>query len=165
MLKSKKYHRIGVIEWIYEVLDDIKWIFIELPKFRKSKPNMNSRINQWLAFIDDSNKELVTMAETKNEVLREARKEVTYLTGDEEIQRLQQLREKWEMDRISEIEYEKKKAIKIGEKIGEKKGEKIGEKRTKIKNAKKMLEEKIPIEVVMRVTELTEEEIRNIQEV
>lgn len=30
----------------YELIDGIKWIFIELPKFRKSNPDMNNKLNQ-----------------------------------------------------------------------------------------------------------------------
>ena len=54
----------------YEILTGIKWYFIELPKFREIQPDMNEKINQWLAFIDDNNKELVNMAENKNETLK-----------------------------------------------------------------------------------------------
>ena len=43
----------------YEVLTGLKWYFIELPKFRKQNPDMNEKINQWLAFIDDYNKEMI----------------------------------------------------------------------------------------------------------
>lgn len=94
----------------YEVLTGMKWYFIELPKFRKQNPDMNEKINQWLAFIDDNNKELVNMAENKNETLKKARIEMNYLTGDAEVRRLAELREKWEMDRISAINH----ATKIG---------------------------------------------------
>ena len=55
----------------YEVLTGIKWYFIELPKFRKAKPDMNEKINQWLAFIDDDNKEMIDMAENKNKTLKD----------------------------------------------------------------------------------------------
>ena len=69
------------------------------------------KINQWLAFIDDYNKELVKVAENKNETLRKARIEMNYLTGDEEIRRIAQLKEKWEMERTISIN----NATKIGE--------------------------------------------------
>lgn len=96
----------------YEVLTGMKWYFIELPKFRKQNPDMNEKINQWLAFIDDDNKELVNMAENKNETLKKARIEMNYLTGDAEVRRLAELREKWEMDRISAINHATKEGIK-----------------------------------------------------
>lgn len=102
----------------YEVLKGLQWVFVELPKFRKSSPDMNKKVNQWLAVIDNSSEEMVKVAEQKNQVLRKARKEITYLTGDEEVQRLQELREKWEMDRVSEIGYERRKALAEGETIG-----------------------------------------------
>ena len=94
----------------YEILTGIKWYFIELPKFREIQPDMNEKINQWLAFIDDNNKELVNMAENKNETLKKAREQMNYLTGDAELRRLAELREKWEMDRVSAISH----ATKIG---------------------------------------------------
>ena len=54
----------------YEVLTGIKWYFIELPKFRKQNPDMNEKINQWLAFIDDYDREMVKVAEEKNDKLK-----------------------------------------------------------------------------------------------
>ena len=122
----------------YEVLKGIKWYFIELPKFRKQNPNMNEKLNQWLVFLDDYNKEAVKLAEEKNDTLKKARIEMNYLTGDAEVRRLAELREKWEMDRISEIGYAKREGIKQGEKIGEKKGKKRGKLEEKIEIAKKI---------------------------
>ena len=78
----------------YEVLKGIKWYFIELPKFRKQNPDMNEKINQWLAVIDDYDMGLVKMAEEKNETLKKARLQISYLTGDEEVKRMQWLEEK-----------------------------------------------------------------------
>ena len=51
------------------------------------------------------------MAEKKSKVLKEAREEVTYLTGDEEIKRLAELREKWEMERIWDEDLARKEGI------------------------------------------------------
>lgn len=134
----------------YEVLTGIKWYFIELPKFRKQNPDMNEKINQWLAFIDDNNKELIDMAENKNETLKKARIEMNYLTGDAEVRRLAELREKWEMDRVSAINH----ATRVGIEKGKK--EEI------IKTAKAMLKENIPIETIMKITELSREEIEKL---
>ena len=134
----------------YEVLTGIKWYFIELPKFRKQNPDMNEKINQWLAFIDDNNKELIDMAENKNETLKKARIEMNYLTGDAEVRRLAELREKWEMDRVSAINH----ATRVGIEKGKK--EEI------IKTAKAMLKEKIPIETIMKITELSREKIEKL---
>ena len=142
----------------YEVLKGIKWYFIELPKFRKQNPNMNEKLNQWLVFLDDYNKEAVKLAEEKNDTLKKARIEMNYLTGDAEVRRLAELREKWEMDRISEIGYAKREGIKEGEKRGEKRGEKKG----KIEIAKKMIEKGMNIETIIEITGLTKKEIESI---
>ena len=142
----------------YEVLKGIKWYFIELPKFRKQNPNMNEKLNQWLVFLDDYNKEAVKLAEEKNDTLKKARIEMNYLTGDAEVRRLAELREKWEMDRISEIGHAKREGIKEGEKRGEKRGEKKG----KIEIAKKMIEKGMNIETIIEITGLTKKEIESI---
>lgn len=110
MINILNYEMLGFDEYVsetvtvldkhrdYEILNGMKWYFIELPKFRKSNPDMNEKINQWLAFIDDYDRGLIKMAKEKNKTLKEASIEMNYLTGDEEVRRLVELREKWEMD-------------------------------------------------------------------
>lgn len=146
----------------YEIIKGMKWYFIELPKFRKAHPNMDEKLNQWLAFIDDNDRGKIKMAEKKNKTLEKARKEMTYLTGDEEIRRLAELREKWEMDWNSSMDYSKREGIREGIKEGKKEGIKEGAKEKNLENAKKMREEKIPIETIMKITKLTQEEIENL---
>ena len=52
------------------------------------------------------------VAEEKNEILVKARIQMKYLTGEAELRRLADLREKWEMDRISGINYATREGIK-----------------------------------------------------
>ena len=107
----------------HEVIKDLQWYFIELEKFRKKvNINMNCEINQWLAFIDN-NRRLINMAVTKNEILEQAKEDLNYLTGEAEERRLQELRERWEMERISEINYVSAESEKRGEKRGKREGE------------------------------------------
>jgi len=80
---------------------------------------MNEKINQWLAFLDDYDKEAMKVAEEKNEILVKARIQMKYLTGEAELRRLADLREKWEMDRISGINY----ATRVGREEREKRAE------------------------------------------
>ena len=134
----------------YEVMNGIKWYFIELPKFRKMNPNLNEKLSQWLLLLDDYDKEAIAMAEKKNPTIKKARQEVTYLTGDEAVKRIEFLREKWEMDRISEINHAKEVG-KIEGKIEEKK-----------ETAKKFLEQGVDKEIVIKATGLTKEEIEEI---
>ena len=131
----------------YEVLKGIKWIFIELPKFRRKHPDMNYKVNQWLALIDDYDKEAIAMAEKNNDTIKRAKVELEYLTGDEEVKRLAFLREKWEMDRISDINYATEQ------------GKKEGEKEEKKKIAKKLLKMQMKIEDIIEATGSTREEV------
>ena len=135
----------------YEMLKGIKWYFIELPKFRKKDPDMNDKIDQWICFIDDSNKEAVKMAEKNNVVLKKARKELNYLTGDAAVRRMAELREKWEMDEIA--------VKKHAERIGKEEGRMAEKKET----AKKLLLKNMKIEEIIEITGLTEEEIKEIK--
>lgn len=143
----------------YEVLKGIKWYFIELPKFRKKNTDMNDKIDQWICFIDDSNKEAVKMAEKNNVVLKKARKELDYLTGDAAVRRMAELREKWEMDEIAV----KKHAQRIGKEEGRIEGNVEGRMAEKKETARKLLLKNMKIEEIIEITGLTEEEIKEIK--
>ena len=134
----------------YEVLRGIQWYFIELPKFRRLHPDMNEEINQWLLFIDNW-KEGVKMAGKENKIFERARKEMNYLTGDAAVQRLAELREKWEMDRVSAINYATRN------------GEQKGAKKEKIEIAKQLLKMGMTVEQIKEATKLTEEEIQKLK--
>ena len=82
----------------YELIKGIKYGFIELPKFRKTKPNLDNKLDQWLIFIDNKKKELLKMVTEKNKIIAKAEEKRQYLTGDAERERLQELREKAEFD-------------------------------------------------------------------
>lgn len=163
MINILNYELLGFDEYIsktaivldkhreFEVIKNLQWYFIELPKFRKAHPDMDEKINQWLAFMDDYDKGLIKMAEKKNPTLKKAREEITYLTGDAAVQRLEELREKWEMDRISAIDF------------AEERGKKAGEENKQKEIAKKMLEKNIAIDVIIEVTGLSKEEIEKLQ--
>ena len=56
------------------------------------------------------------MAEEKNEIIKKARVEMNYLTGEEAERRLQWLREKWEMDYNSDMRQAKREGRKEGNK-------------------------------------------------
>ena len=135
----------------YEVLRGIQWYFIELPKFRRLHPDMNKEINQWLVFMDDHDKETIKMVEKNNKIFERARKEMNYLTGDAAVQRLAELREKWEMDRVSAINYATRN------------GEQKGAKKEKIEIAKQLLKMGMTVEQIKEATKLTEEEIQKLK--
>lgn len=111
----------------HEVIKDLEWYFIELPKMTKiNNIDINNIVNQWLVFINNDRR-YIKMAVEKSKILRDAKEEYNYLTGEAEERRLQDLRQRWEMDRISEISYVSEKSEKKGEKRGKRIGEKLGE--------------------------------------
>lgn len=135
---------------------------------------MNDTLNQWIAFIDDYDRGLIKMAEDKNKTLKKARIEMNYLTGDAEMQRLADLREKWEMEYSSLKAYATEEGMKEGMqkgmqegmkegmKQGIKEGIKKGIKEGIVKTAKNLLKLGMSIEQIEEVTGLTEEEIKKL---
>ena len=97
----------------------------------------------------------------ENKEVKEAAKELEYLTGDEAIRRKAFLREKAIKDYVTNMEGAKEEGIKQGKKEGRKEGEK----NAKIEMAKKMLAEKIPIETIIKITNLKKEEIEKLKKI
>ena len=118
--------------------------FIELPKFLRSNPNTDRKLDQWLLFIDFSRKELLKMAEEKNNMIKEAVEEYEYLKGDEAVQRIAFLKRKYELDHNNALYHARKE----------------GEKNEKIKIAKKMIAKNIDINTISEITGLSTEEIK-----
>lgn len=100
------------------------------------------------------------MAEEKNKTIEKAKVEIQRITGDEIIRRRVWLEEKWKIDRNSELSYAKTK----GKEEGKEEGIKEGEKNKQIEIVKRMLKEKMPIDMIEKITELTKEEIKQIQD-
>ena len=58
------------------------------------------------------------IVENKNKTLKQARQTMNYLTGDEEVRRLAELREKWAMERYFDLKNAKHEGKKEGSKEG-----------------------------------------------
>lgn len=117
---------------------------------------MNDKINQWLAFIDDYDKEAIKLAEKNNKILEKARFEMNYLTGDAAVKRLAELREKWDMDWNRDMYYAKEE--------GKEEGKKEGKQEVIKEVAERLLKENIDIETITKITKLSKEEIEKIKE-
>lgn len=98
----------------------------------------------------------------ENKKVKEASDELEYLTGDEAVRRKAFLREKALKDYVTNMEGAREDGEKIGRKQGQKEGQKEGRKQEKIEIAKKMLKEKMPKDVILKITELNEEEIEKL---
>lgn len=158
--------------------EKLELYIIELPKI-KGKEEEKEKILDWLYFIENPKSERVAKNMEENEELKEAVETLNKMSKDERMQRIEELREKairdekaiyrkGTQDGFNEGEksgIEKGKAIgeksgiEKGKVIGEKSGIEKGQKKEKMKIAKKMLEEGIPKETVLKITGLKEEEI------
>lgn len=105
--------------------------------------------------IDDTDWGKIEMAEKKNEKIKSALDDMEYLTGDEELQRLAELRESSAIDRGLAMSYARKQGIKEGEKIGIKENQ--------IETARKLLKKNVSIGIILEVTGLTKEELEKIK--
>ena len=147
--------------------------YIELSKFKKKSKRISNKLEEWLTFIINENKEEIAMS--TNKYVKKAEKELEYLTGDAEAKRLAYLREKAIRDeqaaiagatrrgREEGIKEGREKGIKEGIKEGIQTGIQKGIKTNRIEIAKKMLSEKIDINIIIKITELTKEEIEDIK--
>ena len=86
-----------------------------------------------------------------NKYIQQAEDEFEYLTGDAAERRLAQLRKKAIRDEAANLKCARRKGIEEGIE------------KQKIETAKKMLAEKIDIELIMKITELTKEEIEKLK--
>ena len=151
----------------YELNNMVKYIYIELEKFRKENPDMKDEKNQWLAFIDMERGDLLEMAKKENKVIEEALKDYEVLAGDEEVKRLAELRLMSKLEENSALatarEEGTKKGLKQGIEEGKKQGIEEGKKQEKKEIARRMIDIGAHINDIIKVTGLTEEEINSIK--
>ncbi len=168
------YHEIARLrrEYLYKILTDkIEIHFIQIPKFKKQRKDMKTKLDMWMDFISQIDEKEVKNAMSKNKEIKKAQEEYEYLTGDEEERRIAFLREKAIRDENSIFDAGKDIGFKSGEEHGIKKGKKEGIEigreqgieQNKKEIAKSMLKEKMPIETIMKVTKLSREEIEKIE--
>lgn len=165
----------------YELSNYIKYHFIELPKFRECEPDLNNKLDQWLLFLDNLNKEMIKMAAYKNEEIKKAEEIHETLKANKNIRQILDAIEWAEIERNSQISYMTEKVIKekreqLEKEAKEKLEKQVQElreetekeireryKQIEIKTAKKLLKSEIPIEQISEITELTKEEIEKIK--
>ena len=120
---------------------------IEIPKIYKIGENEEKEeLVKWINFIENPESEKVGEYMKENDEMKEAKEKLEVMSEDEKMQILAELR---------------LKAIR-DEKAVERFGYKQGIKQEKKEIAKKMKEEGLDIEVIKKVTGLTEEEINSL---
>lgn len=134
----------------YELNNNVIYYYIELPKFRNAKIDIADITSQWLTFIDGEKKKELNEVMKNNNLIKKADEELEYLSGDAEIRRIAELREKYERD------------IKSAKSDGYEDGEQMGIEKERKNIAKRMLKEKMDIKIISKVTGLTEEEVNSL---
>ena len=101
----------------HEPLKGLSVHFIDLERFRKSNPDLEKELNQWLAFVDTENQEWVNFVMENNKKIEEASKLKEDFTADGVTQEMLDLYEKWDMDERTLIKEARDAGKSEGEKI------------------------------------------------
>ena len=161
-LKRNSYHSVGRMkfdktlkdEYVnmgYEKEDEVasKYIevhYIELPKFKKKELSKFTKLDQWMC-IFTQNREGIMLAEKENKEIKRAINTLDFLSKDP--------KERERHNSIIMAEYNRL--------VSEHNFFEDGKKEGKIEIAKKMLKEKVPVEIIEKFTELSKEEIEKLK--
>ena len=129
--------------------------FIQIPKFRKEKRGVETKLEQWMQFISQTNERGVELAMKENKEIRKANEEYEYLTGDAAERRLAFLRDKAIRD---------EKSIRQG---GREEGREEGRKEGRIETLKQfvnnMIKRNMSTDEIQEITGISKEELEQIQ--
>jgi predicted transposase/invertase (TIGR01784 family) len=86
-----------------KLTDVLEIRFLELPKFRKKKPDLNKPLERWMIFIEDSPEEVLEMAKKAEPAIARAEEILKQLGSFDEIRRYYEAREIAIHDEITRI--------------------------------------------------------------
>ena len=135
--------------------DKFELDIIELLKI-KGRENEKDQLLDWLVFLENPESERVVRKMEENENLKEAVEKLDRISEDEKMQRIIELREKAIRD--EHAIYDK------GLDDGIEEGKAKGAREKQIEIAKSMLKENMDIEIIIKITGLTKQEIEKLQE-
>ena len=160
-LERNSYHSVGkmkfdetleeeYVDMGYEKKEQIasKYIefhYIELPKYKREEPSKFTKLDQWMC-IFTQNEEGIEMAEKENKEIKRAIDTLDFISEDP--------KERERHNSIVMAEYNRLTSEHNFFEAGVEEGI--------VKTAKAMLEENIPIEIIIKVTKLTREEIEKL---
>ena len=145
---------------------------IDMTKAKKMyHKNPQDILAQWILFILDPNETEVQSLMSKNEELKQTNGKLEDISEDEDIRKKAEILARWEREekwnRQSVYEHGKAEGKSEGKaeglKEGEEKGISIGELQEKRKIAKSMLQENIPIETILKITGLSQEDLKELE--
>ena len=135
--------------------DKFELDIIELSKI-KGRENEKDQLLDWLIFLENPESERVARKMEENENLKEAVEKLDRISEDEKMQRIIELREKAIRD--EHAIYAK------GVDDGIEEGKAKGAREKQIEIAKSMLKENMDIEMIIKITGLTKQEIENLRD-
>jgi predicted transposase/invertase (TIGR01784 family) len=153
-------YRFTEIETKQELTDIAEIQFMELPALRRYMQENEtsikeaigqSKLLEWLLFIDDPESEFAKMAETKNKVIGRARDMLKTLSKDEKLQEEYMAREKAIMDKYSALS------------VAEERGIEKGERKKAIEASKKMIQDGLTLALISKYEGLSISELEQIK--
>ena len=151
--------------------EDLELRIIEIPKAERIlEKDRYNRIAQWLIFLDNPNTERVEEIMKENKEVKKANRVLYEMSEDEKLQRLAELREKWDLDERSArqnaidegLEEGLKQGLQQGLQQGIEQGLKEGKREQKIEIAEKLKEMNMNMDDIQKATGLTKEEIEKL---
>ena len=143
------YHEIAKLRREYKhkmLTDKIEIHFIQIPKFKRQRKDLETKLDMWMYFIGQIGDKEVKYAMSKNKEIKKAQEEYEYLTGEESERRIAFLREKAIRDESSIYDAGYYKGIEQG----------------KREIVKSMLQKNMELEEIMEITKLSKKEIQEI---
>jgi predicted transposase/invertase (TIGR01784 family) len=135
----------------YQLTDLLEIHFIELPKFRKVRPDLNNPLDRWLLFIEDSPEEVRQMISNVDPEIAKAQAILEHLGSFEEIRRYYEAREMAIHDEITRITGAREEGREEGKVAG------------KLEMAKNLLLMGLDPEAVAKAAALPDEKIVELQ--
>ena len=161
LFEEGPYHEIARLKRDYQnkiLTEKMEMHFIQIPKFKKEKRGVRTKLEQWMQFISQTNERGIELAMKENKEIKKAKEEYEYLTGDAAERRLAFLRDKAIRDEKSI----RQGGIEEGRKEGIEKGKKEGRQEKQKEIAKELLKLGMKISDIQQATKLTKEEIQKL---
>ena len=142
------------------VSEKLNFIYIEIPKFKKTKEELSKHLEWWLYYLRDLNELTEIPKEIEGDIIEDAFKRAEFLKLSNQEQHNYHINLKHFRDWVNTLDT----ALWKGEQKGKKEGIKEGEKQAKIEIARNLLDI-LDIETISLKTGLSVEEIQNLQNI
>ena len=144
--------------------DEIEIDIIVLPKIYKLKEtNKENKLLEWIYFLENPNSEVVKKIMENNEGIKDAKEKLDALQNDEIMKRLLEWEESASHEEASIRFTARNEGFREGKEEGIRDGIEQGHKESQQEIAKKLKQEGIAIEIIMKTTGLSKEEIEELK--